>query len=73
MALEISNLKRSFKVTRNGKDQVLPDPNPDMTVEEVQKFYGTDYPELTNAIPEGPKVVGDKATYNFTTKAGKLG
>jgi PRTRC genetic system protein C len=73
MPLEVTNLTRVFKISKNGKDTVLPDPNPQMTVEEVMKFYGSQYPELTNGISEGPKVVGDNATYTFTTKAGKLG
>jgi len=73
MPLEVSNVKREFTFKRDGKDVPLTDPNPEFSVEEVLKFYSTSYPELTNAIAEGPKVVGDKASYTLTTKAGKLG
>ena len=73
MALEVINLKRVFITRRDGKDIDLADPNPEFSVEEVMKFYSGTYPELTNGMMEGPKVIGDKATYSMTTKAGKLG
>jgi PRTRC genetic system protein C len=75
MALQVTNLKRSFTIDKGkgGKNVDLSDPNPEMTPEEVMKFYSGNYPELTNAIVDGPKVVGDKANYTITTKAGKLG
>lgn len=74
MPLEVTTLERVFKFEKDGKVQTLPDPNPDMTVVEVMKFFGsTRFPELTNGVAEGPKVVGDKANYTLNTKAGKLG
>lgn len=73
MALQVSNIKRSFELEKNGKTIILADPNPNMTPEEVVKFYASTYPELTNAMVQGPVVKGDKATYTATTKAGKLG
>jgi PRTRC genetic system protein C len=73
MALEVINLQRQFSFKKDGKDVELPDPNPDFSVEEVLKFYGGSYPELTNGFIEGPVVVKDKAVYTVNTKAGKLG
>jgi PRTRC genetic system protein C len=73
MALEVTKLTREFKFKKDGKDVTLADPNPEMTVEDVCKFYASTYPELTNAMVEGPKVEGDKANYTLSTKAGKLG
>lgn len=73
MALQVTNLTRQFTFQKDGKDIPLPDPNPDFTAEEVMKFYSGSYPELTNGLVEGPVVVGDKASYKITTKAGKLG
>lgn len=73
MPLEVANVNREFTFKRNGKDIPLTDPNPEFSVEEVLKFYSTSYPELTNGIVEGPKVVGDKASYTVSTKAGQLG
>lgn len=73
MALEVTNLTRNFSFKKNGKDIDLPDPNPAFTVLEVMKFYSSTYPELTNSMVEGPAIVGDKASYKLTTKAGTLG
>ena len=73
MALEVTNLERKFTLKKNGKDEELKDPNPDLSPEEVVKFYSSSHPELTNGIVEGPKVEGDKAVYTIATKAGKLG
>ena len=75
MALQVTNLQRKFIIKKDGKnkDIELTDPNGDMSPEEVMKFYSGTYPELTNAVVEGPKVEGDKASYTISTKAGKLG
>lgn len=73
MPLEVQNLTRTFNFKKDGKDIDLPDPNRDFSVDDVLKFYAATYPELTNGIAEGPVVVKDKAVYNITTKAGKLG
>lgn len=73
MALEVTNLDRQFVFNKGGKDIDLKDPNPELSPEEVMKFYAGQYPELTNAIVEGPTVVKDKSSYKITTKAGKLG
>lgn len=75
MALQIVNLKRVFKMKNEEtkKEVVLADPNPNMSPQEVVKFYSSEYPELTNAKIEGPNVVKDQATYTLSTKAGQLG
>lgn len=74
MALQVTALDRIFVVDKGkGKKETLADPNKDLTPEEVMKFYSDKHPELTNAIVDGPKVEKDKATYTFSTKAGKLG
>jgi PRTRC genetic system protein C len=73
MALQVTNLERVFTFEKDKKEVKLADPNPEMSAEEVMKFYSGQYPELTNALVEGPKPQGDKAVYKMTTKAGKLG
>lgn len=73
MALQVDNIQRVFKMKKNGKDVELQDPNAELSPEEALKFFASTHPELTNAMIEGPKVVGGKAEYSFTTKAGKLG
>ena len=71
MALQITGLKRVFKL--KDKKTELPDPNENMSPEEVQKFYSGKYPELTNGSINGPKIVGDTAEYTFTTMVGTKG
>lgn len=73
MALQITGHKRVFKVTKDKKEIELPDPNPSMSIEEVQKFYSSKYPELTNSTAAGPKVVGNNAEYSFKPSVGTKG
>lgn len=75
MAFQITNLKRTFKIVKGkGKTDVeLADPNPNMSPEEVVKFYASDHPELTNSLITGPTVVKDTALYTMTVEAGQLG
>ena len=74
MALQVTYLTRDFIIDKgSGKKITLTDPNKDLSPEEVMKFYSGTHPELTNAVVTGPVVVNDRAVYNITTKAGKLG
>ena len=40
---------------------------------EVLQFYGNQYPELTTATMEGPKVEGNTAVYSVKTTVGTKG
>ncbi len=71
MALLKTELKRVFKIEKSGVE--LPDPNPDMSEDEVMKFYSAQYPELTTATVDGPRVNNDKAYYSFKTTIGTKG
>lgn len=74
MALQVTYLTRTFTLDKgSGKKIDLVDPNKELSPEEVLKFYSGTYPEMTNAVVNGPVVIDDKATYTITTKAGKLG
>lgn len=73
MALEVTNLKREFKFSKSGTPVTLPDPNPEFSVEEVMQFYSNQYPELTTATMEGPKVEGKTAVYSAKTTVGTKG
>lgn len=75
MALQVTNLTRKFTIKKDGKnkDIELPDPNAEMSPEEVMKFYSGTYPELTNATLAGPRVEGAKAEYSFKTVVGTKG
>lgn len=70
MALEVTNLKREFTFKKDGTTVTLPDPNPDYSVEEVMQFYGGQYPELTTATLDEPKIEGNRATYKVRTTVG---
>lgn len=73
MALQVDTLKRKFTIKKNGKEIDLADPNPEMSPQDVIKFYSSEYPELTNASVSGPKVEGTKAVYMFNTSVGTKG
>ena len=51
----------------------LPDPNPALGPEQVREFYASQYPELNNAVVEGPATRNAVATYTFTRAAGAKG
>lgn len=63
MALTVQT-SRTFKLG----DKELPDPNPNMTVKEVIKFYTGQHPELASASVPVPKATGNTFVYEFNTK-----
>ena len=71
--MKIETLPREFKFTKNGKEIILPDPNPAFTPEEVRKFYSSQHGELTNSNVNGPSIEDDKKIYSFGTKVGTKG
>lgn len=73
MALEIKGLQRIFKIKRNSSELELPDPDSNMSVNEVMDFYSITYPELTTATVHGPEWEDDKAVYRFKTTIGTKG
>lgn len=70
MPLEVTNLTREFKFKKDGTTVTLPDPNPEFSVAEVMQFYSNQYPELTTAMMDEPKIDGTKATYSVKTTVG---
>jgi PRTRC genetic system protein C len=73
MALEVTSLKREFKFKKDGTTVTLPDPNPEFSVDEVMQFYSGQYPELTTATMDGPKIEGKSAVYSVKTTVGTKG
>lgn len=73
MALEVTNLKRTFSVKIAGKKVELADPNPEFSLEEVMQFHATKYSELTTCTIDGPNIEGNKAVYEFKTTVGTKG
>lgn len=68
--MEVISVEREFKFSKNGTPVTLPDPDPDMSLEEVLNFYSGQYPELTTATLEEHKIEGNKATYRVKTTVG---
>lgn len=68
--LEVKNLVREFKFKKDGTMVTLPDPDSNYSVEEVMQFYAPQYPELTTATLDEPKVEGNKASYSVKTTVG---
>ena len=74
MALEITELhQREFKFKKNGVMVTLADPDPSMPAAQVLQHYSNQYPELTTASVEEPKVEGEKASFNIKTTVGTKG
>ena len=67
--MTVTKMRRYFTV--NGVR--LPDPNPAMTVEQVQAFYAAQFPEVTTAAVSGPEAVGYKLVYTFERAIGSKG
>jgi PRTRC genetic system protein C len=61
MALTVTKMSRIFQF----HGIRLPDPNPEMSVEEVKALYAAQYPELATAVVNGPEAAGDKMRYTF--------
>lgn len=66
--MTVEAAKRVFKL----KNVDLPDPDPKMTVQQVQKFYSDQYPEILNAT-FAFDFEGDTVTYSFTQSVGEFG
>lgn len=69
MAIQVSSIKRVFRY--NGV--TLQDPGPTMSLAAVQALFAPQFPELTNAVIEGPVTKGNTATYTFTRAVGSKG
>ena len=51
----------------------LPDPGPNLTVEQVRDMYVATYPDLATAALEGPSPVNGAMQYTFTRSVGTKG
>ena len=69
MALTVTKMTRIFQF----QGIRLPDPNSEMSVEEVKALYAAQYPELATAVVNGPEAAGDKMRYTFERAIGSKG
>ena len=67
--MQVISIERKFKYN----SVTLPDPNPDLSPDQIREFYATQYPELNNAVVEGPDTKDRVATWTFTRAAGAKG
>ena len=65
------SLERIFRFKKDGTTVNLPDPNPEMSIQEVIDYYAPQYPELTTATFEAtPKTEGNQSVYSVKTTFG---
>lgn len=69
MAIREVTIIRRFKYN----SVMLADPSPSMSLQQVQAFYATQYPELLNSAIEGPDTKGAVSTYKFMRAVGTKG
>lgn len=69
MSVAIATIVREFRY--NGI--TLSDPAPDKSPDQVRLIYAFQYPELLNAVIEGPVTKNRVSTYTFTRAAGSKG
>ena len=62
-------LPRKFKFD----GQLIDDPNPDYSLEQVSEFLGEQFPEIINAKFTGPKHENDTLVYEIGTVYGTKG
>jgi PRTRC genetic system protein C len=67
--MKVAVLDRVF--TFNGVK--LPDPGPDLSVEQVRDMYVATHPELATAAVEGPSPINGGMQYTFTRSVGTKG
>lgn len=59
-------LKREFEITKGSKTITIPDPNPNLSVEEIKKFLAISYPEILNCSIGTPEIKNEVARYSFS-------
>jgi PRTRC genetic system protein C len=67
--LSVSALKREFVYG----SQVLPDPDPSLSVEQVRDALTAAYPEIATAALAGPEVTDTAVRYTFSRAIGSKG
>ncbi len=73
MPIKKESLKREFTIEQKSGKVSLPDPDPNMTPDQVMQFYSATYPELVTASCHGPVYQGESMTYSFKTTVGTKG
>jgi PRTRC genetic system protein C len=69
MPVTVEKLERRFVFDGN----ILPDPDPNMSVEQVRDMYIPAHPEITTATVTGPEPIDGKIRYTFVRANGHKG
>jgi PRTRC genetic system protein C len=67
--LSVSALKREFIYG----NQVIPDPNPGLSIDQVRDALTAAYPEIATAALAGPEVTDTAVRYTFSRAIGSKG
>jgi len=75
MTFKVKTANRIFILIREKESDnvTLADPNPNMEPSDVQRFYSSEYPELTSSTVIGPSMKEGDAVYSFQTIIGDKG
>lgn len=75
MTFKVKTANRIFILIREKESDnvTLPDPNPNMEPSDVQRFFSSEYPELTSSTIIGPSMKDGAAVYSFQTIIGDKG
>ncbi len=67
--VQVEVIRREFRY----EGRVLADPNPRLEPDGVRGFYAQQFPELVNAVLEGPVLERGRRVYRFARRVGKNG
>ena len=67
--LTVSTLRREFAYG----NQIIPDPNPALSIEQVRDALTVAYPEIATAALAGPEVTDAAVRYTFSRAIGSKG
>jgi len=73
MPIKKESLKREFTIEQKSGKVSLPDPDPNMTPDQVMQFYSNTYPELVTSSCQGPVYKNNGMTFTFKSTVGTKG
>ncbi len=65
--------EREFRLKVGNEMLILPDPDPEVTPDDVMDTYSNLYPQLTNSTVSPMMIENDKRVYEFITTTGVKG
>lgn len=71
--METTLIPREFVLAQSGKNVILKDLNPILSIDEIKEMHSMKYPELLNCQTINHGIVDDKIKIEFKTIAGTKG